>query len=166
VLICADVERDLSRSLHKLTARLDRAADNFLRAEAGVSYARFLALYLVGSEGANTQRALADRLGVTEPSVSRMVRVLAEAELLETMRDPLGGNRNRLRLTAAGEELVARSGMDLEERLARLVENAGVPYRTYLTHTKRLLAALETPPASQERRPAGSSARSRERGHA
>jgi DNA-binding MarR family transcriptional regulator len=160
------VERDLSRSLHKLTARLDRAADNLLRAEAGVSYARFLALYLVGSEGANTQRALAERLGVTEPSVSRMVRVLAEAELLETTRHPLGGNRNRLRLTTTGEELVTRSGMDLEERLARLLETAGVPYRTYLTHTKRLLAALETPPASQERQLAGGSARSRETSHA
>ncbi len=133
------MELDLSRSLHKLTARLDRAADTFLRAEAGVSYARFLALYLVGAEGADTQRALADRLGVTEPSVSRMVRVLAEAGLLETTPDPLGGNRNRLRLTSAGERLVKRWGTDLEQRLARLLETAGVPYRPYLTHTKRLL---------------------------
>jgi DNA-binding MarR family transcriptional regulator len=137
------MELDLSRSLHKLTARLDRAADTFLREEAGVSYARFLALYLVGSEGADTQRALAERLGVTEPSVSRMVRVLANAGFLETTSDPLGGNRNRLRLTAAGDQLVTRWGTDLEERLAGLLETAGVPYRPYLTHTKRLLAALE-----------------------
>jgi DNA-binding MarR family transcriptional regulator len=137
------MELDLSRTLHKLTARLDRAADTFLREDAGVSYARFLALYLVGSEGADTQRALAERLGVTEPSVSRMVRVLAEAGFLETTSDPLGGNRNRLRLTAAGDQLVARWGTDLEQRLAGLLETAGVPYRAYLTHTKRLLAAVE-----------------------
>ena len=56
------MDRDLSRSLHKLTARLDRAADAMLRREAGVSYARFLALYMVGLEGADTQRALAERL--------------------------------------------------------------------------------------------------------
>jgi len=135
--------RDLSRRLHRLTARLDRAADAFLRAEAGVSYRRFLALHLVGSEGADTQRALADRLGVTEPSVSRMVRVLAESGLLETTRAPDGGNRNRLRLTAAGEQLVTRWGTDLEERLAGMVEAAGVPYRAYLAHTERLLAELE-----------------------
>jgi DNA-binding MarR family transcriptional regulator len=162
MLIYALVKRDLGRSLHQLTARLDRAADAFLRAEAGVSYARFLALYLVGSEGADTQRALADRLGVTEPSVSRMVRVLAEAGLLESMPNPRGGNRNRLRLTAAGEQLVTRWGMDLEERLASLLEAAGVPYRSYLTHTKRLLAALDTSPASRERQSAAGSARSRE----
>ena len=138
--------RDLSRSLHKLTARLDRAADAILRAEAGVSYSRFLALCMVGSEGADTQRALAERLGVREPSVSRMVRVLADGGWLQTLPDPAGGNRNRLRLTPSGEQLVQRWGAELEERLAALLETAGVPYRTYRTHTMRLLAALDGQP--------------------
>ena len=138
--------RDLSRSLHKLTARLDRAADAILRAEAGVSYSRFLALCMVGSEGADTQRALAERLGVSEPSVSRMVRVLADGGWLQTLPDPAGGNRNRLRLTPSGEQLVQRWGAELEERLAALLETAGVPYRTYRTHTMRLLAALDGQP--------------------
>jgi DNA-binding MarR family transcriptional regulator len=139
------MDRDLSRSLHRLTARLDRAADGFLRAEAGVSYARFLALYMVGSEGADTQRTLAERLGVSEPSVSRMVRVLVQEGWLQRAPDPLGGNRHRLRLTSNGAQLLERWGSELEERLARLLEAAGVPYRTYATHTKRLLATLETP---------------------
>ena len=113
-----------------------------------MSYRRFLALYLVGLEGADTQRALADLLGVTEPSVSRMVRVLAQAGLLEASPDPLGGNRRRLRLTPAGEQLVTGWGGELEERLAALLERADVPYRTYLGHTTRLLAALDTQPTS------------------
>lgn len=69
----------MSRSLHALTARLDRAPDRMLRAEAGLSHSRFLALYLVGASGAETQRALADLLAVTEPSVSRMLRRLHKA---------------------------------------------------------------------------------------
>jgi DNA-binding MarR family transcriptional regulator len=137
------MERDLSRSLHRLTSRLDRAADAMLRAEAGISYARFLALYMVGSEGADTQRALAERLGVSEPSVSRMVRVLVASGWLEAYSDPAGGNRHQLRLTGAGESLVARWGGQLEERFAALVESAGVPYRAYRTHTRRLLSELE-----------------------
>lgn len=137
------VDRTLSRKLHKLTARLDRAADARLRAEAGVSYSRFLALYMVGSEGADTQRALADRLGVSEPSVSRMVRVLADHDWLEVVPDPAGGNRNRLRLTLGGEQLVKRWGGELEERLAGLLATVGVPYGTYLRHTDRLLGALD-----------------------
>ena len=74
--------QDLSRSLHTLTARLDRAADQILRTEAGLSYSRFLTLFMIGSAGADTQRALSERLGVTEPSVSRMTHALEKAGLV------------------------------------------------------------------------------------
>ncbi len=144
------MERDLSRTLHTLTVRLDRAADRMLRAEAGLSYSRFLTLYLVGRWGAGTQRSLAELLGVTEPSVSRMIPVLERSGLLEAGADPGGGNRRRLRLTEAGEQHVQRWGALLEERFAALVEASGVPYATYTEYTKRLLATLDA------RAPAGS----------
>ncbi len=137
------MEPDLSRSLHTLTARLDRAADTFLRAEAGLSYPRFLALFMVGAHGADTQRVLAERLGVSEPSVSRMTGVLTDEGLLETLSDPAGGNRHRLSLTAAGEQIVSRWGGELERRLATLVKDSGVPYRAYVEYTKRLLDQLD-----------------------
>ncbi len=135
--------QELGRSLHILTARLDRAADAFLRAEAGLSYRRFLALYMVGTGGADTQRVLAERLGVTEPSVSRMTRVLGEQGLLRSAADPGAGNRNRLALTTAGEQLVVRWGKELEGWLVALVDASGVPYDSYLEHTKRLLEQLD-----------------------
>jgi DNA-binding MarR family transcriptional regulator len=137
------MDRTLSRNLHRLTGRLDLAADRVLRAEADISYSRFLALYMVGFEGADTQRALAERLGVSEPSVSRMVRVLADGQWLETTFDPAGGNRKQLRLTLAGEQLVDRWGATLEERLAAVLESAGVSYRSYLAQTERLLGLLD-----------------------
>jgi DNA-binding MarR family transcriptional regulator len=137
------VEQDLARSLHAVTARLDRAADAILRAEAGLSYRRFLALFMVGSLGADTQRALAERLGVSEPSVSRMTRVLADEGLLRVSPDPAGGNRRQLTLTPAGEELVSRWGGELEKRLTAIVEDAGIPYRTYAKHTRRLVEQLD-----------------------
>jgi DNA-binding MarR family transcriptional regulator len=137
------VERNLSLGLHVLTARLDRAADRILRADYGVSYRRFLALTLVGESGATTQRALAEGLGVTEPSISRMTGVLAEAGLLEVQADPAGGHRRRLNLTQEGARLVASGRQVLEERLACLVEHSGVPYADYVAHTERLLATLD-----------------------
>src|ERR1035437_9756887 len=98
-------------------------------------------MYMVGSEGAAPKRARAGRRGVSEPSVSRMVRVLAENEWLEVVPDPAGGNRNRLKLTRAGQQLVESWGGQLETRLANLLEAVGVPYDTYLSHTARLLDA-------------------------
>ena len=95
----------LGYELHKLTARLDRAADDLLRREEGTTYARFLALFAVG-ESHGSQRDVANWLGQSEPSTSRMVTVLAEEGFLEAARREGGGNRHQLRLTTSGAELV------------------------------------------------------------
>jgi DNA-binding MarR family transcriptional regulator len=137
------VTRNLSFALHVLTARLDRMGDRLLRATHGISYHRFLALVFVGELGASTQRALADQLGVTEPSVSRMTAVLAADGLLKVESDPAGGNRRRLSLTDKGEQLVTSVRHDFENRLADLVEQSGVPYAQYAEHTQGLLNTLD-----------------------
>jgi DNA-binding MarR family transcriptional regulator len=149
------VHRDLSRSLHALTARLGRAADGILQAEQNVSYRRFLTLYAVLEMGGTTQRDLARWMGVTEPSVSRMTGVLVDAGFLEARADRAGGNRRHLQLTAAGEELIARCGALLEDRFAALVESAGVSYDDFGASTRRLLVALSEGEASSTKKPAG-----------
>ncbi len=135
--------KDLGRALHALTARLDRAADRILEAEQGVTYSRFLLLWSVGELGGPTQRALADRIGRTEPSVSRMTALLVSDGLLVAEDDPRGGHRRRLALTALGEEVVERCGTVLEDRVDALVADAGLSYDSYRRDTARLLAALE-----------------------
>ena len=137
------MERDLSFNLHVLTARLDRAADRILRAEHNVSYSRFLALTLVGELGASTQRTLAEYLGVTEPSVSRMTAILAAEGLLDVQPDPAGGRRRRLSLTDEGKQLVASVRRGFENRLAAIVAHSGVPYAEYAEHTAQLLATFD-----------------------
>ncbi|MEU4516092.1 MarR family transcriptional regulator [Nonomuraea wenchangensis] len=137
------MERNLSLNLHVLVARLDRMADRILRAEHNISYSRFLALTLVGELGFSTQRALADGLGVTEPSVSRMTTVLAAEGLLDVQPDPAGGNRRQLSLTDKGEQVVASLRQEFEDKLAALVAHSGVPYAEFAEHTARLLASLD-----------------------
>ncbi|TQS29368.1 MarR family winged helix-turn-helix transcriptional regulator [Microbispora sp. KK1-11] len=137
------MEQNLSLNLHVLTARLDRAADRILRAEHGISYSRFLALTLVGELGASTQRTLAEYLGVTEPSVSRMTAVLAAEGLLDVQPDPAGGNRRRLSLTDEGKRRVTSIRQEFEDRLAAVVAHSGVPYAEYAEHTARLLATFD-----------------------
>lgn len=132
----------LSYELHKLTARLDRAADGLLRSNVGVSYSRFLALFAV-SEGAASQRELARWLGQTEPSTSRMVGVLVGQGLLNATMAAGAGNRRRLALTESGAETVDRCGRLLEGRFEDLVKRSGVPYAVYQRHTRRLLSQLD-----------------------
>lgn len=135
-------DRSLAFDLHVLTARLDREADRLLRAHLGLPYRRFLALVLVG-EGAPTQKVLAERLGVTEPSTSRMVGVLAAAGLLDVSPDPAGGNRRRLALSPFGREQVEACAALLEGRFAGLVGRSGVGYERYAADTRRLVRALD-----------------------
>jgi len=125
-----------------LTTRLDRAADGLLRREQGILYARFLALFAVG-ETNGSQRQLAQWLGQTERSTSRMVTVLADGGLLEVVRLEGVGNRRRLRLTYSGAQLVERCGRLLEGRFEDLVRRSGVPYESYQRHTRRLVNQLD-----------------------
>jgi DNA-binding MarR family transcriptional regulator len=134
--------RRLSYDLHKLTARLDRAADRVLRHEMGTTYARFLALFAL-SQGAQSQRELAAWLGVTEPSASRMTAVLAADGLLTVTREPGAGNRRTLTLTQSGQKLAGACGRLLEHRFADLMERSGVPYGVYERYTQRLIAQIE-----------------------
>lgn len=137
------MEQSLAFDLHALTARMDRSADQMLTAEAGLSYRRFLALLLVGQLGSATQRELAEALGVSEPSVSRMAGLLAETGLLDLRPDPGGGNRRRLTLTAEGKRTVRKCRRLLERRFAALVERSGISYERYAADTRKLLSALE-----------------------
>jgi len=137
------MRRRLSYELHKLTARLDRVADGLLREAAAVSYARFLALFAVRECG-GTQRDMARWLGLSEPSASRMVRVLADDGLLEVKTLAGQGNRRQVQLTAKGGELVDRCGELLEARFEAFVKLCGVDYRTYQNETRRLLDKIET----------------------
>lgn len=132
----------LSYDLHKLTSRLDRAADGLLRRETGVSYSRFLTLLAV-RESSGSQRELARWLGLTEPSASRMVGVLADEGLLTVTTRAGAGNRRQLQLTAGGADLVDRCGRLLEGRFEDLVRSSGVPYQEYHRQTRLLLDGLD-----------------------
>ncbi|WP_232661014.1 MarR family winged helix-turn-helix transcriptional regulator [Pseudonocardia sp. TRM90224] len=133
---------DLSFDLHALTAKLDRSADRILQDGYGISYRRFRLLLIVGRLGAATQRAVAEELGVSEPSASRMTGVLVGTGLLDALPDPAGGNRRRLSLTVEGKEIVERCRTLLEQRFAALVERSGVSYADYARDTRKLLEAL------------------------
>jgi DNA-binding MarR family transcriptional regulator len=145
-MLMLGVPQDLSFDLHALTTRLDRSADRILQAEYGLSYRRFRTLLIVGRLGAATQRAVAEELGVSEPSASRMTGVLAGMGLIDAQSDPAGGNRRRLSLTVEGKHMVEQCRALLEHRFHGLVRRSGVSYADYARDTRLLLDALNTPP--------------------
>jgi DNA-binding MarR family transcriptional regulator len=136
---------DLSRTLHQITSRMDQAADRVLRDSEGITYRRYQFLYAMDRLGEATQRDLARWMGVTEPSVSRMVRALVDEGWIESRDVPGGGNRRRLRLSASGEQLVRRCGGRLAGRFADVVAKAQVPYEEFHAAAQRILDQLPNP---------------------
>lgn len=133
---------NLGVELHRLVAALDRAAERILRDANALSYRRFVTLLLISELHDPTQRELAKALGISEPSASRMITVLARAGYVEVAQAAQGGNRRRLSLTPAGKDAVERSRDLLEERIASLVSRSGVPHAAYSRHTRALIDAL------------------------
>jgi len=129
-------------ALHALVAVLDRAADDILQERLGITFNRYLTLLTLQRLGQVTQRELAAELGVSEPSVSRTVPVLADEGFLTVTSVAGGGNRRRVELTAVGEKLVDDAADLLEDSFAQLMSAAGVEQDQILGITHPLLGVL------------------------
>ena len=77
---------DLSRTLQQIAVRMDQAADRILRDAEGITYRRYRFLYAMDRLNVVSQRDLARWMGLTEPSVSRMVRALVAEGWIESRR--------------------------------------------------------------------------------
>jgi DNA-binding MarR family transcriptional regulator len=142
---------DLSRTLHQITTRMEQTADRILRESEGVTYRRYQVLYAMDRLQVATQRDLARWMGLTEPSVSRMVRSLIAVGWIESDDVAGGGNRRQLHLSATGEDLVRRCGRRLAGRFTDVVAKAGVPYDEFHTAAKRILEELTNPSHTSRR---------------
>jgi DNA-binding MarR family transcriptional regulator len=136
-----DRSRNPAYALHAVVFLLDRAAEGILP-ELGLTYSRFLALLTVERLGGATQRAIAEALGVTEPSASRAIRGMQEAGLLESSAIAGTGNRRTVTLTDKGQRVVNKAADHLEKSFAGLLDHAGLARADVLAITDPLLRAL------------------------
>lgn len=138
-----DRTREPAYALHAVVATLDRAADRILKENVGLTYSRYLTLLTLQRLDRVTQRELAAELGLSEPSVSRSIPLLAEEGWVAVTTVAGGGNRRQVRLTAAGERLVDEAAELLEGSFSTLLDAAGLRASDVLALTDPLLAALE-----------------------
>jgi DNA-binding MarR family transcriptional regulator len=94
-------------------------------------------LEALATESAQTQRALAGRLGIALGSTNHLLRQLIARECIRGVRGP--GSSVRYIVTPQGQEALA--GMTRES-----LSRALVSYRTVLTRVRRALAACQSRP--------------------
>lgn len=112
-----DITESTAFKLHRVTALLDRVADDYLRDHHGIRYAPFLVLLISRVVGPASQQRLAAGLGVSRASVTQRIVGLVHGGLLSTEPDPTDARAHVVRLTARGVDLVDRawSGLDAHQ---------------------------------------------------
>lgn len=101
--------------------------------QLGLTYPQYLALHVLWEEDGRTIGAIAQRLSLESSTVTPLVKRLEAAGLLVRERDPQDERQVRVRLTSGGrdmrdrcgclgEELIARSGMAVDDLKALKAE--------------------------------------------
>lgn len=110
-----DTSHDLGYLLHHLSAVLARQSDQVLQEQLGVGFSQFKILLMVEQKGVLQQREIAVRLGQTEASVSRQVKILQEDGMLTSQVSPQNRRQHITRLTPKGAR-VLMSATDILNR--------------------------------------------------
>lgn len=119
------LDSQLCFSLYAASMAVTRAYKPLLD-RLGLTYPQYLVLHALWEEDGRTVGAVAERLALEPSTITPLVTRLEAAGLVERARDPADERRVRVRLSprgrtlreqcgCLGEELVARSGMGLDE---------------------------------------------------
>ena len=90
-------------------ALMGSAGASFMREieRVGISMPQAKTLYLLDEEDGLTIKAMSDRLGLSEPAVSRGVESLVKRGLAKRTDDPLDRRCKRVSKTAKGQKVIA-----------------------------------------------------------
>jgi DNA-binding MarR family transcriptional regulator len=138
------VDASLSYLLGKLMFDLDRAADQLLRTQVGVSYKRFLFLTVLRQCGMVSQHELAVALGYSDPAVSTMLVELAKDGYVQTTKSKTHGRKRLVTITPKGSEVVAQGRQLLDAHFDQLMVIADIDAQHLRELTERLRQALMT----------------------
>jgi DNA-binding MarR family transcriptional regulator len=111
--------------------------------EDGLSPTQAQILSLLALEGARTGSELAQRLGVTLPTVSDSARVLVERGLLEKSRDPRHPRASLLGLTETGRALAARVARWPDFLASAVSKLTSAEQEVFLTGITKMIVALQ-----------------------
>ncbi|MFF7727154.1 MarR family winged helix-turn-helix transcriptional regulator [Streptomyces sp. NPDC008001] len=133
----------LADLLHRVVFLLGEAARQRGDGLAGLSYSQMRLLGTLEDLQPVTQHRLAQALSVSDPAISRALRPLEAAGLVQVRPDPEHGRRRLVRITDAGREAFHESGKPLYDELRNALLEAGFPYERYLSDTLQLVQILE-----------------------
>ncbi|MDF2381290.1 bifunctional helix-turn-helix transcriptional regulator/GNAT family N-acetyltransferase [Nostoc ellipsosporum NOK] len=148
--------------LRRLSERLtDQAADVYQLYNIDFQPKWFPVFYMLSQRDGMTITEIASEIGHSHPSVSKIVGEMRKAGLIEGRKDDSDGRRNRVALSAKGEEMkekVKEQYQDVEQASLRLLSEAShnlwkaMEEWEYLLDQKSLLRRVEEARKERESR--------------
>ncbi len=92
--------------LQHVSSILAKQSDQVLQEQLGIGLAQFKILQTLKAEPRTPQREIAFNLGQTEASISRQVKLMTAAGMLQSMRSPKDHREHLTVLAPKGERLV------------------------------------------------------------
>lgn len=95
--------------LNHLSFVLNRQSDQVLQERLGIGFSQFKILTTLQRQPNIQQKQIAERLGQTEASVSRQIKLLLSQGLLQSMRNPHNRREHITTLTNKGERFTVEA---------------------------------------------------------
>jgi len=95
--------------LNHLAFILSRQSDQVLQEQLGLGFSQFKIMMVLRWNPSLQQRQIAERLGQTEASISRQIKLLHDKNLLTTRISPENKREHITTLTTKGEKLTEQS---------------------------------------------------------
>lgn len=136
-------------SVRKAAAILEREAEAVVAAELRISFGQFMVLSVIDAHpGALIQTAIADHLGLTKATVSRLIDQGARQGWINVAPDPASRRSRLISLTSEGEALVSRGDAALEASALAGVATSPAAIRAASATLEQVIDALHGPQGS------------------
>lgn len=104
-----DVRNNLGYLFHHISFVLARQSDQVLQEQLGIGFSQFKILLILEQANGLPQRQIATKLGQTEASISRQIKLLADQGLLTNEVSPSNRRQHIIRLTIKGQRLTEKA---------------------------------------------------------
>lgn len=108
--------------LHHLSSTLDRQSDDLLQKRLQIGFSQFKIMLALESKEGVSQKEIAGKLGQTEASVSRQVKLMQRMRLLSSKVNPENRRERYVVLTTEGAQVLRDATTLLNRQFARVFE--------------------------------------------
>lgn len=132
---------DLATEIHELALVLGKRAEAKLR-PFGLTYRKYVALFIITEHPGLTSKDLATALGVTESAVSQMLKSLLDQDWVVDTRRQGDSNKKILSITHSGNKVLRKAGRNLGNSLDDHVEGLGIDVAELTTTLQTIRESL------------------------